>query len=154
MGQAQTVPDSLKTKYHEFDFWLGEWDVYNYNTNDLAGTSAIQSVIDSIGILEHYSTAKGPYKGKSLNKYNPAKDHWEQFWVDNSGLTLHLTGGLIKGKMVLSDLLTNPEKETINKIVWQRLSEERVRQTWSISKDQGITWQVIFDGEYRPKNPK
>jgi hypothetical protein len=136
-------------QYHQFDFWIGKWDVYKYGTETLAGKSHIESIIDSVGILENYTNANGQYTGKSLNKYNPSKQRWEQYWIDNSGLTLHLAGGIKEGKMVLSDEVTGDPKQGINRISWEKQKNGTVRQTWNLSTDGGKTWKVLFDGEYR-----
>jgi len=125
--------------------------VYKYGTDTLVGFSQIESVIDSLGLLENYSVAKGKYLGKSLNKYNPARERWEQYWIDNSGLTLFLSGGLKEGKMVLDDVEHGDRDKGLNRIVWELLKSNTVRQTWSISKDGGLSWSVVFDGEYKPK---
>ena len=135
--------------YHQFDFWIGKWDVYVFGTETLAGKSHIESIIDSVGILENYSVVKGAYSGKSLNKYNPAKKRWEQYWIDNSGLTLFLTGGLKDEKMTLDDTENGDAEKGLNKIVWEKMKYGSVRQTWSNSKDHGKTWTVLFDGEYK-----
>ena len=37
---AQTPPSP---KYHDFDFWIGEWDVYKNGTDTLVGSSQIES---------------------------------------------------------------------------------------------------------------
>ena len=146
---AQDAKETADRLYHQFDFWLGNWDVYKYNTDTLVGHSRIESIIDSVGLLENYSVAKGRYQGKSLNKYNPVKGRWEQYWIDNSGLTLFLTGGLIAGKMTLDDVGYDTTQIRNNKISWQKIDQDTVRQTWSISNDGGATWSVVFDGEYR-----
>ncbi len=145
---SQTQDKKLQEKYHQFDFWLGNWDVYKFGTDSIAGKSRIESIIDGIGILENYIT-KGKYEGKSLNKYNPTKERWEQYWIDNSGLTLFLTGGIKNGKMILDDALSANPKEGINQIVWEFLKTGSVRQTWNFSQDGGKTWKVLFDGEYK-----
>jgi len=139
--------------YHQFDFWLGKWDVYKYGTDTLVGSSRIESIIDSVGLLENFSVPKGTYVGKSLNKYNPAKGRWEQYWIDNSGLTLFSCGGLKDEKMVLDDTEYGDAKNGLNKIVWARMNNGSVRQTWSVSKDNGRTWSVVFDGEYKRVTP-
>ena len=148
---AQQPNTNVKKMYHQFDFWLGHWDVYIFGTDTLVGESHIQTIIDSVGILENYTTKSGHYSGKSLNKYNPEKQRWEQYWIDNSGLTLFLTGGMEKNKMILTDLEYGDPEKGLNKIVWEKLDKDRVRQTWSVSKDNGKTWKVVFDGEYRRK---
>ena len=146
---AQQTHDQLKTMFHQFDFWLGKWDVYKFGTDTLAGKSDIQSIIAGVGLLENYTTVDGKYVGKSLNKYNPAKGRWEQYWIDNSGLTLFLSGAFMNGKMVLDDTKDGDEKAGLNQIVWEALSNGTVRQTWNTSNDGGKTWQVVFDGEYK-----
>jgi hypothetical protein len=146
---AQQKQDDLQTKYHQFDFWIGKWNVYKYGTTTLAGKSNIESIIDSIGLLENYLTANEKYTGKSLNKYNPAKNRWEQYWIDNSGLTLFLTGNFKDGKMVLDDSEYGDVKSGLNRIIWEKLKNGNVRQTWNLSKDGGKTWEIIFDGEYK-----
>ena len=145
-GMAQTKKE--KTPHaHDFDFWLGEWTVYNYGTDQVAGHSRITSIIDSLGIQEFYKTTDGSYHGTSLNKYNAAKDRWEQYWVDNSGMTLFTCGGLQDDKMILQDAEPLADKP-INRITWKPEDEGSVRQTWDQSKDGGETWTTVFDGKY------
>ena len=136
-------------KAHEFDFWLGKWDVYFYGTERFAGKSHIESIIDSSGILENYSADQINYRGKSLNKYNTEKERWEEYWIDNNGRTLFMAGELKDGKMVLSDDMTGDAKQGINQIIWEKLPNGNIRQTWNLSKDGGKTWVIWFDGEYR-----
>ena len=137
--------------YQQFDFWLGSWEVYKYGTDTLVGYSEIESIIDGMALLENYSAAQNPYQGKSLNKYNPAEKRWEQYWVDNSGLTLFLLGGIREGRMVLDDVEHGQADQGLNRIAWEPDDKGRVRQTWSVSQDGGETWTAVFDGEYRPK---
>ncbi len=140
--------------YHQFDFWLGEWDVYKFGTDTIVGYSKIESIIDSVGLLENYSAKNSTYQGKSINKYNPTKKRWEQYWVDNSGLTLFLFGGISEQKMVLTDLAEGDSSATVNKIIWQKMENLTVRQTWHVSTDAGKTWSVVFDGAYKRKKEK
>lgn len=147
MAQQSLTPPGKE--YQQFDFWIGKWDVYKFGTENLAGKSHIESIIDGYGVLENYSVGEGKYQGKSLNKYNPVKQRWEQYWIDNTGLTLFLTGGFINGKMILSDEISGDPKQGMNQITWEKLANGTIRQTWNLSKDNGKTWTVLFDGEYR-----
>lgn len=150
---AQQSSGDASEKSHQFDFWLGSWEVYRYGTDTLVGYSRIESVVDSLGLLENYSVTKGTYQGKSLNKYNPATERWEQYWIDNSGLTLFLSGGLLDGKMVLDDVEHRDASKGLNRIVWEEMENGSVRQSWSVSKDGGQSWSLVFDGEYRRAQP-
>jgi len=141
---------NIDHKYAEFNFWIGEWNVYKHSTDTILGKSKIEAIVDHTVLKETYRSTTSKYHGTSLNKYNPRTDQWEQFWVDNSGLTLHVRGNLKDGKMVLQNQI-NTEKGTLsNKISWQKNPDNTVRQTWSQSTDEGKTWKVVFDGDYKP----
>ena len=142
--------NTKNTSETQFNFWLGDWNVYKYGTDTLVGISRIESILDSTTILENYHTPKGKYKGKSLNKYNTAEKRWEQYWVDNSDLVLHLIGNFIDGKMVLSGYTGKDDKKVLNRITWSQ-EGENVRQIWQYSENKGESWRTAFDGEYRPK---
>ncbi|NKI26429.1 hypothetical protein HCG49_07630 [Arenibacter sp. 6A1] len=136
------------TKNHEFDFWIGEWNVYKFETDTIIGVSAIAPILNHSAIEEKYTARASQYEGKSFNIYVPKTDQWEQFWVDNSGLRLHLKGSFNKDKMLLSDCETTAP---CNRIVWTKLSDASVRQEWEQSPNGGKTWKKIFDGHYKPR---
>ena len=136
-----------ETHPHDFDFWIGTWDVYKYGTDTMVGLSEIRPILYHRAIEENYQGYQNPYRGTSNNIYNATKQRWEQYWVDNSGLALHITGGLEDGKMVLK----NCEEQNCNKIVWTPHQDKTVRQEWLISADGGATWNKVFDGHYLPK---
>jgi hypothetical protein len=51
--------------------------------------------------------------------------------------------------MVLSDINHGDPADRFNKITWEKINQDALRQTWSISKDSGVTWSIVFDGEYK-----
>ncbi|MCB0476278.1 MAG: hypothetical protein KDC69_11425, partial [Flavobacteriaceae bacterium] len=133
-------------EHHQFDFWIGDWNVYKYGTDSLVGKSHVKSILNHKTIEENYSSTLYPYAGKSYNIYNSKTKKWEQFWVDNSGMRLSLNGGIVDGKMILSGC----EQDTIcNKIIWSALLDKTVRQEWLHSEDMGKTWRKVFDGLYK-----
>ncbi len=148
MGQT-----NVDDKYREFDFWVGEWTVYKHDTDSVVGKSKIERIVDGKVIKETYHSSNSKYHGTSLNKYNPRTDQWEQFWVDNGGLTLHIKGNIEESKMVLQNQITTKEGIVSNKIKWQKNEDGTVRQTWYQSKDDGQNWTAVFDGDYK-KIPK
>lgn len=136
-------------KYQDFDFWIGEWNVYKHNTDKIVGKSKIERIIDGKAIKETYHSTTSSYQGTSLNKYNPRTDQWEQFWVDNTGLTLHITGNLENKAMVLQNKVPSDKGTLLNKIKWQKNKDGTVRQTWYQSTDEGKNWTIVFDGDYK-----
>lgn len=138
------------TKYREFDFWLGEWNVYKHDTDSIVGKSKIESIVDGKAVRETYYSTTSLYKGTSLNKYNLTTNQWEQYWVDSTGLTLHIKGNIEKGSMILQNQVTSKEGTLRNKIKWCQNEDGTVRQTWYQSKDLGKNWTIVFDGDYKP----
>lgn len=153
-AQARPCSDSI---YRQFDFWIGEWEVFGTN-NKKAGDSKITVILDSCIILEEWSSAtvaKGlRYAGKSYNTYNAAQKRWQQYWVDNAGgVTEYFYGHYETGKMIVE---TANEKQPdgslkIQKMTFYNLGPAKVRQHGESSTDGGKTWKTDFDLEYRRK---
>ena len=135
--------------FRDFDFWVGEWDVYGPK-GKLAGHSRIERILGDCVIAEHWQGSGGS-DGKSHNIYDARHARWTQFWVDNSGTALLLHGGLERGAMVLSG--TTPAQGSapaaIQRITWTPQPDGRVRQHWETSTDNGATWTTAFDGWYQ-----
>ncbi len=140
----KTNPE-LRSSYHQFDFWLGEWEVFLNGTDKMVGKSHIMTINDSTAILENYTTLNMSYKGKSLNTYNPKTNNWEQYWTDNSGMVLLLKGGIKEGKMVMK----STGDSIVNRISWEELKDGSVRQLWEFSGDNENSWKIAFDGIYK-----
>jgi len=145
---AQKAPPPPPAASHDFDFWLGEWNVTTSDGKP-AGTSRIESIASGWGLLENW-TGTGGGSGKSLNSYNTARQQWQQYWVGSGGV-LELAGGMVDGKMVLSGSHQVGGKDVVERITWTPNADGTVRQFWEQSKDGGKTWGVAFDGLYRRK---
>lgn len=150
-AMAQTQSPSAPPETRDFDFWIGEWDVVTPD-GKVGGHSEIESILNGRVIKESYQSA-GSYKGQSFNIYNAAEERWEQYWVDNRGLALHLKGGLnAEGQMVLQGDRKNPKGETVtDRITWTDNKDGTVQQVWEGSEDGAETWNLVFNGHYRPK---
>ena len=135
----------------QFDFWLGQWEVTN-PAGQLAGRSRIESILDGCVLLENWDSPSG-VSGKSFNIFNTDSGHWEQFWVDNSGSRLHLSGGMEEGSMVLQGVQDKADAKTgvtqRERITWTPNADGSVRQHWETSSDDGKSWKTSFDGLYR-----
>jgi hypothetical protein len=136
-------------KYHQFDFWLGEWNVTRAGGDTATpAKSKISRILNECVILEEYETPKG-YSGKSFNTFDSANDQWQQFWIDNEGGILHFTGKLEDGAMkFFSRGKDAAGKETLTRMTFSALEGNTVHQFIEESKDNGKTWTVAFDGIY------
>ena len=64
---APPPPACQSAEYRQFDFWLGEWEVF-LPTGKKAGESRIESISAGCALLENWS-GNGGFTGKSLNSY-------------------------------------------------------------------------------------
>ena len=135
-------------KYHQFDFWIGEWKV-TMNGQD-AGTNSIRAIHNGCVLEENWQSAGGASgNGSSFNIYDQGTDRWHQTWVDASGSLLELNGSLVEGNMVMQGERPSASGtgKTLHRITWTPNEDGTLRQLWDSSED-GINWTVVFDGRY------
>ena len=138
---------------HEFDFWIGEWDVFGPEGRQV-GRNTITSMFGN-GMLHEHWHGNGGVEGRSINAYDGPRGRWHQTWMDSTGDMLLLEGGLVDGAMVLEGRTPHeqdPTRVDRQRITWTQVSDAdgaEVRQLWESSSDDGATWTVAFDGRYR-----
>lgn len=148
---AQLSPDACKTDMHQqFDFWLGDWTVYNPD-DEAVGTNSITRIADGCGLLEQWQARGGP-PGTSINFYDPAAESWNQVWVGGGGVLLRLEGGLNgDGEMVMTGRTRETSRGAVrDRITWTPRPDGSVVQIWHITTDDGDSWTQVFEGIYRP----
>jgi hypothetical protein len=141
-------PGCSDPRAHDFDFWIGDWEVVNAN-GTVAGRNRIAPLLDGCVLQETWAGVSGS-AGTSLNFYDTGRRQWRQFWVWREGTTLELAGGLVDGAMVMTGESVEDGRAVQNRITWSRRSGGRVNQRWETSGDGGKTWAVVFDGMYHP----
>lgn len=152
---AQTSPacPCCTDAHRSFDFWVGDWEVYDQTGTTLLGTSQISLQDGACVLQEEWASAQGDYSGRSLNLFDRSSQQWLQYWVDSQGNILNLSGGIENNSMVMTSTTTafDTIPETTNRLTWTPQEDGRVRQTWKSTQDQGGTWQTLFDGFYLKK---
>jgi hypothetical protein len=145
--QPSTPAPCSAPEYRQFDFWIGDWVVFNPSGRKV-GTSRIERIEQGCGILERWTNAGG-VTGQSINVYRPTSKTWVQTWAGSDGLTLMLEGTFDAGKMILEGDSIGPRGERLrDRVTWSRLDGGKVRQFWEQSRDGGTMWTVSFDGTY------
>ena len=138
-------------EYHQFDFWIGKWEVRDPGGKTVLGHSRIEAVSDGCGISERWTGAKGG-NGVSYDAWDAESKRWYQFWIGNQpNGVLRLEGGIDGGNMVLLGSKNNAQtgKPQRQRITWTPARDGSVRQHWESSDDDGKTWTTAFDGVYR-----
>lgn len=149
--QAAERPEPCSTpEYRQFDFWLGEWQVFNQE-GDKVGENRITLEQGKCVLHEHWVGARGG-TGESFNIYDSRRGVWHQTWVAASGNLLLLDGGFVDGKMVLQGTQPLPDGKTMhNRISWIPQDDGSVHQVWEQSMDGGENWKTGFYGMYMKK---
>lgn len=140
---------------HDFDFWFGSWSVAD-PTGRTVGSNTIRPLFGGLAVLEEWEGVGG-ILGRSLSAWDTARGAWHQTWMDSTGSTLLLDGGMREGAMVLEGTAPAVDGEGIpvegkwdrHRISWTAsTSGDAVRQLWETSTDGGATWSIGFDGRY------
>lgn len=148
--QAQS-PCKMDTHYRQFDFWVGDWDVYKYGTDTLAGTNEVLKLLNDCVIQENWESAGSNYAGKSYNSFDPSANKWRQTWVDNQGVTLQFEGYLKDAKMQLAGFSHEKNGKLVyHRLIYTKMQDGTVRQQWDKSYNRE-DWTPLFDGLYVPK---
>lgn len=155
-------PCMYDEKYREFDFWLGEWEVYGTldKSGAKAGHNSITRAEQGCLILESWQGAGGS-TGMSMNYYDGIKGQWVQRWVSGGGAVIDYAGGLIEqdgknvmrlvGKIYYASKLQQPQVRDFRG-TWTPLDHGVVQQFFEESIDGGETWKVWFNGYYFPSS--
>ncbi|MEM0997779.1 MAG: DUF1579 family protein [Bacteroidota bacterium] len=140
--------------FHEFDFWLGDWEVWSKDstgTMQIVGYNKVERILGECVIMENW-TGVGDSRGKSFSLYNRESEQWEQTWVDNYGTVIYYGGEYNPSTRRLT---FKGEGETQNrKYAYYRLSyfnneDGTVRQLWEASQRPNGAKSVLFDAVYK-----
>jgi tetratricopeptide (TPR) repeat protein len=134
----------------EFDFWIGEWDVYQTGTKIYQGHSLIQMVAGGCAILENWDSQNST--GKSINFIEPVTNKWKQSWAGSyaSGIQEFVNGRYEDSAMRFDFEYTNPQgNKTIGRFVFYNQGPDQVRQFNETSTDGGKTWTTSYDFTYK-----
>ncbi len=133
----------------EFDFWIGDWDVYQTGTNKLVGLSSIQMISGGCSILENWTAIGYPNSGKSMNFVDPATNKWKQVWVGSGGAVTEYVNGVYKDSAMQFEG-TMPIPQGMAKVRFRFFNQgpDQVRQFQEYSNDEGKTWNVSYDLTY------
>jgi tetratricopeptide (TPR) repeat protein len=133
---------------HQFDFWLGEWDVRNV-AGQFAGSSKIERMLGECIIFENWTSAPPQsYSGKSINLYNNITNKWMQTWFDDKGAVVEFINGEFKDNKMIFITRPNPtQNNQVTRLTFYSLEPDHVRQQFETSTD-GTNWATTIDLHY------
>lgn len=154
----RAMPCLVHEQSRQFDFWIGEWDVYPNGVNLIVGQSKIEVASGGCMILENW-TAVGqvPNTGKSMNYVNANTGKWEQFWLGSGGITptnpqKFVNGEYRDGAMRFDfEQTTSQGVKQTGRFIFFNEGPNQVRQFNEVSSDGGKTWTTQYDLVYKRK---
>ena len=133
-----------------FDFWIGEWEVFNPNGQKV-GENVIEKSLNGCMLLENW-TSSGGGDGKSMNYWDPAAKKWRQLWVDGTGGHMAYEGVFQDGALHFEGYqIQGNGAKSLFKMIFTPQENGDVRQYIEQSLDEGKTFNVWFDGMYKKK---
>jgi len=150
LAQSDNQCACCSENHTAFDFWIGDWTVYNTDGNFI-GTNNIMKMQDGCVLQENWNSADSSITGTSYNFFDSSDSTWNQVWISNTGNVLRLKGNLNdEGNMILkSELVNNSRGTYYNQITWSKNEDSTVTQHWDILNENGELVNTAFEGIYK-----
>ena len=138
----------------DFDFWVGEWDVYD-RAGRMGGTNSITKRSGGCLILEEWTSATGG-NGTSMNYLDPRTGDWVQTWMGVNNFITYRGGLDDKGRMVLTGEITyfgpNGSRTADFRGTWTPNEDGTVTQHFEEYDAGEELWKDWFIGTYKPSD--
>ena len=141
-----SAPSCAAPEFHQFDFWMGDWDVFRVNGGAKSAHVVVDRILDGCVVREQYTGVDGEH-GQSLSSYYAPEKRWQQTWVTNEGALLVIHGHWDGTQMVFD----GADATELVHATWKPV-KEGVRETAEVSTDHGKTWKPWFDLMFRPRS--
>jgi hypothetical protein len=151
LAQAPLPPLRCEDKVHrQFDFWLGEWEVFN-SKGEKVGENSVASAEKGCLVIERWASTRG-VTGQSYNFYDTQKKQWRQVWVSPHELSDYAGGLNAKGEMEMEALTQQAGGGTQKtRGIWTANPDGTVRQVFWYWDEEKKAWVEDFVGVYRRK---
>ena len=144
-------PCMYSAEARQFDYWIGEWDVFPSQAPagqaPKVGDSKIDQISGGCGLLENWTSTGN--NGKSINYYDSTTGKWYQHWIGSGGGALRYEGNFKDNAIRFEGVTIGQDgKKTLHKLTFFKIDENTVRQLAESSTDDGKTWTNTYDFRY------
>jgi len=146
---AAAYPCMSDPHAREFDFWIGEWDVYQTGTKNYAGHSLVQLISGGCALLENWDSPAST--GKSINFIDPVTNRWKQSWSGSytNGNQEFVNGEYKDGAMRFTFETKDAQNNKLTgRFIFYNEGPDKLRQFNETSADGGKTWVTGYDFTY------
>jgi hypothetical protein len=156
-AQTQSAAGACDTpQHHQFDFWVGDWQVFAAKSNQLVGYDRVEKHSHGCIVQQNLTMVTDLYRGPglgyrmsgiSVNRFDG--DSWLELWADDTWGAIALRGTLdAHGSMVLTTL--TPSRNRDLRLVWERRPDGSVRTLQYVAPAGSGKWELFGDLIYRP----
>jgi hypothetical protein len=143
-------------QHHQFDFWVGDWRVFDAKTNELVGFDRVEKHSHGCTVQQNLTMITDLYRrpgvdyrlaGISVNRFDG--ENWLELWADNQWGAIALRGMPEGGyAMVLRTII--PSRKRDLRLVWERQPDGSVRALQYVAPAGTDKWELYGDLIYRP----
>jgi hypothetical protein len=145
-------------QHHQFDFWVGDWQVFDADTNKLVAFDRVEKHSEGCIVQQNLSFVTDLYRrpgakyrlsGISVNRFDG--EAWLELWADNQWGAIALRGSPDEnGSMVLKTII--PSRNRDLKLVWEKAPGGSVRILQYVAPAGSGKWEKYGDLIYRPNH--
>jgi ketosteroid isomerase-like protein len=134
-------------EFHQFDFWIGDWNAFDSKTGEKAAHVRVEPILDGCVLQESYDGTDSR-RGRSFTMYDATRRVWHQTWVTNQGQLLTIEGKSQNNGMSLAGSRhTNTGMGQLVRGTWKP-TQDGVREIAVVSDDAGTSW-TWFDLSFK-----
>jgi hypothetical protein len=167
-SSVQTVPAAPATaekpaagpcdtpQHHQFDFWVGDWQVFEAKSNRLVGYDRVEKHSHGCIVQQNLTMITDLYRGAgvgyrmsgiSVNRFDGAA--WLELWADDTWGAIALRGAPdAHAAMVLTTL--TPSRNRDLRLVWEQRPDGSVRTLQYVAPAGSGKWERFGELIYRP----
>ena len=143
-------------QHHQFDFWVGDWQVFDAKTNQLVGFDRVEKHSRGCIVQQNLTMITDLYRrpgvdyrmtGIGVNRFDGAS--WLEMWADNQWGAIVLHGMPAAGKAMVLTTIT-PSRNRDLRLEWENRSDGSVRALQYVAPAGSGKWELYGDLIYRP----
>jgi len=154
---AAAAPGPCDTpQHHQFDFWVGDWQVFEAKSNQLVGYDRVEKSSHGCIVQQNLTMVTDLYRrpgvgyrmsGIGVNRFDG--EGWLELWADDQWGAIALRGNPdASDAMVLTSIV--PSRNRDLKLVWQKRPDGSVRALQYVAPAGTGKWELFGDLIYRP----
>ena len=142
--------------YHQFDFWIGDWLVYDGDSGKLVATDHVKKRQDGCVVEQNLAFSTDMYRrpgvahrlsGTSVSRFDG--EQWLQLWADNQWGAIAMKGTLRPdGSMELDSVIPSRGRDV--RLIWTPEPGGVVRISQFVASTGTGKWDRDDDLLYRP----